>query len=72
MTTCTRCGRRLKAPTETGMGPKCALYVLGSKPKREPTTPRQEVKRDDRTADLFPAESRIAEWFASAPSLEML
>jgi len=54
MTTCTRCGRRLKAPTESGMGPKCALYVLGSKPKRAPAIfSRQDVKRDERTADLF-------------------
>lgn len=54
MTTCIRCGRRLKAPTESGMGPKCALYVLGSKPKRAPAIfSRQDVKRDERTADLF-------------------
>ena len=52
MTHCIRCGRRLKAPTETGMGPKCALYVLGSKPKRPPVV-SQPVKRDERTADLF-------------------
>ena len=53
MTRCTRCGRTLKAPTASGMGPTCERYVLGSKPKREPTTPRQEVKRDDRTRDMF-------------------
>ena len=50
--------------------PEQARAVLGVKPRRE----RSEgvpVKRDDRTADLFPAESRVAEWFASAPSLEM-
>ena len=50
---CTRCGRRLKAPTENGLGPKCALYVLGSKPKRAPAVERQAVKRDERTQDLF-------------------
>ena len=53
MTTCTRCHRPLKAPTPTGMGPKCALYVLGSKPKRPPAVERQAVKRDERTPDLF-------------------
>lgn len=53
MTHCTRCGRTLKAPTPTGMGPKCALYVLGSKPKRPPVVERQAVKRDERTPDLF-------------------
>ena len=36
MTHCTRCGRRLKAPTPTGLGPTCERYVLGSKPKRQP------------------------------------
>lgn len=53
MTRCTRCGRTLKAPTPTGMGPKCALYVLGSKPKRMPAVERQAVKRDEFTRDLF-------------------
>ena len=50
---CIRCGRRLKAPTDTGMGPKCERYVLGSKPKRPPAVERQAVKRDERTPDLF-------------------
>lgn len=50
MTTCTRCGRRLKAPTPSGMGPTCERYVLGSKPKRQA---KPEVKRDERTPDLF-------------------
>ena len=52
MTTCIRCGRTLKAPTPTGMGPVCARAVLGVKPRRE----RSEgvpVKRDDRTRDMF-------------------
>lgn len=49
---CTRCGRRLKAPTENGLGPKCALYVLGAKPRRVAKVDLP-VKRDDRTADLF-------------------
>ena len=50
MTRCTRCNRQLKAPTETGMGPKCALAVLGRKERRQA---REPVKRDERTADLF-------------------
>ena len=53
MTRCTRCGRTLKAPTASGMGPTCERYVLGSKPKRPPAVERQAVKRDERTADLF-------------------
>ena len=52
MTHCTRCGRRLKAPTPTGLGPTCERYVLGSKPKRVPTLD-SKVKRDERTGDLF-------------------
>lgn len=54
MTRCNRCGRRLKTPTPTGLGPTCERYVLGSKPKRAPAIfSRQDVKRDERTADLF-------------------
>lgn len=55
--TCTRCGRTLKAPTPTGMGPVCAAAVLGVKPKRE-KLPRlfdraRRARRDERTPDLF-------------------
>jgi len=53
MTHCIRCGRTLKAPTSTGLGPTCERYVLGSKPKRAPAVERQAVKRDERTQDLF-------------------
>lgn len=53
MTRCNRCGRTLKAPTSTGLGPTCERYVLGSKPKRAPAVERQAVKRDERTQDLF-------------------
>ncbi len=52
MTHCTRCGRRLKAPTDTGMGPKCALYMLGRKPKPK-RQPKTEILRDRLTRDLF-------------------
>ena len=58
MTHCTRCGRRLKAPTENGLGPKCALYVLGAKPRR---AAKAEVKRDPRTKDLFEGIAVMAE-----------
>ena len=49
---CIRCGRRLKAPTENGLGPKCALYVLGAKPRRVAKVDLP-VKRDELTRDLF-------------------
>lgn len=51
---CTRCNRRLKAPTESGMGDKCRMYVLGTKPRRAAKVD-QSVKRDPLTADLFEA-----------------
>ena len=53
MTRCTRCGRTLKAPTASGMGPSCERYVLGSKPKRVHLFSRAQAKRDERTQDLF-------------------
>lgn len=52
---CTRCNRRLKAPSESGMGDKCRMYVLGTKPRRVQILDRRPVKRDDRTPDLFEA-----------------
>ena len=51
MIRCTRCHRQMRAPSETGLGPKCAQAVLGRKPK-----PRRVVvtaARDERTPDLF-------------------
>lgn len=53
---CTRCNRRLKAPTESGMGDKCRMYVLGTKPRRAKV--ERAVKRDDRTADLFEHQTK--------------
>lgn len=47
--TCTRCGRRLKNISLTGMGPICARAVLGTKPRAI----TREVKRDERTPDMF-------------------
>lgn len=47
---CIRCGRRLTREPIEGMGPTCARYVLGAKPKREK---REPVKRDAQTMELF-------------------
>lgn len=51
---CTRCGRALKNPSASGMGPKCQLAVLGSKPKRPRLfdLPARKSK-DEKTQDLF-------------------
>jgi hypothetical protein len=58
MTHCIRCGRTLKAPTATGLGPTCERYVMGSKPRR---AAKAEVKRDPRTKDLFEGIAVMAE-----------
>lgn len=52
MTRCNRCGRTLKAPTATGLGPTCERYVLGAKPRRIAKVDLP-VKRDELTRDLF-------------------
>ena len=51
MISCTRCHRQMRAPSETGLGPKCAQAVLGrkSKPRRVVVT----AQRDTATGDLF-------------------
>lgn len=49
---CTRCHRPMKAQTDTGMGPKCALAMLGRKPEM-PRRVSAKVERDERTPDLF-------------------
>ena len=46
---CNRCGKPCR-PSDSGFGPKCERYVLGSKPRR---AAKAEVKRDSRTKDLF-------------------
>lgn len=54
MTRCTRCGRALKAPTDTGLGPRCQLAVLGPRPKRQAAQAKTaRARRDDATPDLF-------------------
>lgn len=68
MIRCTHCGRRMKHASASGMGPVCARAVLGVKPR---PASKQPPKRDELTPDMFAAESRIAQWFAAAPSLEM-
>lgn len=50
MTWCMKCGRKLKRPTASSMGPVCERAMLGSKQKRQK---RAEPARDDRTRDLF-------------------
>ena len=51
MTRCTRCNRKLKAPTASGMGETCERHVLGTKPKRKAKP--APVRRDDATLDLW-------------------
>lgn len=54
MTRCTRCGRALKAPTDTGLGPRCQLAVLGPRPKRQAAQAKTaRARRDDATLDLW-------------------
>lgn len=48
---CKMCNRKLKAPTETGLGPVCARAAFGTKPRRVKAEP---AKRDALTPDLFP------------------
>jgi len=52
MIRCTRCNRKLKAPTASGMGETCERYVLGPRQKRQAAKP---ARRDDATPDLFDA-----------------
>lgn len=53
MIRCTRCGRALKAPTDTGLGPRCQMAVLGPRPKRQAAAKPARPRRDERTRDLF-------------------
>ncbi len=46
MTHCTRCGRRLKAPTATGLGPVCQAKAMD---------------RDEQTADLWFDTEQLAQ-----------
>ena len=54
---CNRCGKPCR-PSESGFGPKCERYVMGSKPRR---AAKAEVKRDPRTKDLFEGIAVMAE-----------
>lgn len=47
---CTRCNRRLKSPTPSGMGPVCLRATTGTRQRKEK---RERVQRDGLTADLF-------------------
>ena len=54
MTRCTRCNRKLKAPTASGMGETCERYVLGPRPKRQAAQAKTaRARRDDATLDLW-------------------
>ena len=54
MIRCTRCGRAMKQESPTGMGPRCTVYVLGPRPKRQAAQPKPaRVLKDDATPDLF-------------------
>jgi hypothetical protein len=44
----------MKRQTESGMGPKCQLAVLGSKPRRRASEPSVRAE-DPRQPDLFDA-----------------
>jgi hypothetical protein len=50
MNNCTRCGRKLKNASPTGMGPRCTLFVLGAKPKRVAREDRRSA--DERQQEL--------------------
>ena len=47
---CTRCGRRLKAATPSGMGDKCERAAFGTRQRKEK---RERVQRDSLTVDMF-------------------
>jgi len=47
---CTKCGRRMKAPSESGMGPVCHRAAFGSRQRKQASQP---VRRDTRTPDMF-------------------
>jgi hypothetical protein len=54
MIRCTRCGRRMKEESPTGLGPRCQLAVLGPRPKRQAAQAKPaRASRDDATPDLF-------------------
>lgn len=48
---CARCNRKLKTPSPTGYGPKCAAAVLGVQPARARRV--ANVAPDARQPDLF-------------------
>lgn len=53
MTRCTRCNRKLKAPTASGMGETCERHVLGPRQRAKKAPKTMQVKRDMHTPDLF-------------------
>jgi hypothetical protein len=67
MNKCSKCGRTLKNPSATGMGPVCARAAYGTKPRQERRT---QPARDCDTNDLFPEALRFTQALAGI-SLEM-
>ena len=57
MNLCTRCGRGLKRPSQSGYGPVCERAVLGLKQRRK-AAPVQA--RDESTPDLFAEDLNYA------------
>lgn len=50
---CLRCNRSLKNPSPSGYGPRCAVSVLGAKPKRIRIVDQRRRASDERQPDLF-------------------
>lgn len=54
---CSKCGRRMKAATPSGMGPVCARAMLGAKQKRR----RAAAPLDARQRDFFAEDLSYAQ-----------
>ena len=70
---CTRCGRKLKNTSASGMGPVCELAVLGPRRKSK-STRRLDVSKDTLTIDMFAGDLQYAqrvEAVLSGISMEM-
>lgn len=50
---CARCNRTLKLPSASGLGPRCAVYMLGSQPRRPRLFDKGLRKADDKQGALF-------------------
>ena len=63
---CARCHRPMRAPSETGLGPKCQVAVLGRKPKPRRVDLLMECKDGRRPPSdrqlTIPQQEWIAAW----------